>query len=135
MIEYYVPIKLVHVGAALLSGALFLVRGLIVLAGRRRSGALVSSLRYLSYAVDTALLTAALMLVSVLPRAMFANGWLTAKLLLLVPYVVLGSYALKRARSERVRWITYGLALAAFALMLTIARYHDPLGPLRGWWS
>lgn len=131
MIEFYVQIKLVHVGAALLSGSLFLVRGLIVLAGRR-GGGLVTSLRYLSYAVDTVLLTAALMLVSVLPRAMFANGWLTAKLLLLVPYIVLGSFALKRARSERVRWITYVLALAAFALMLTIARYHDPLGPLRG---
>lgn len=130
MIEFYVPIKTVHVAAALLSGSLFLVRGLIVLAGRR-SGVLVSSLRYLSYAVDTVLLTAALMLVSVLPRAMFANGWLTAKLLLLVPYVVLGSFALKRARSERVRWITYLLALAAFALMLAIARTHDPLGPLR----
>lgn len=134
MMEYYVQIKLVHVSAVLLSGSLFLVRGLIVLAGKR-TGALVSSLRYLSYAVDTVLLTAALMLVSVLPRAMFANGWLTAKLMLLVPYIVLGSFALKRARSERVRWITYGLALAAFLLMVSIARSHDPLGPLRGWVS
>jgi len=135
MIEYYVPIKLVHVAAALVSGSLFLLRGLLVVAAGRRSGALVSSLRYLSYAVDTVLLTAALMLVSMLPAAMFANGWLTAKLLLLVPYIVLGSFALKRARSERVRWITYALALLSFALMLTIARYHDPLGPLRGWWA
>ncbi|MGH8518926.1 MAG: SirB2 family protein [Panacagrimonas sp.] len=132
MLEYYVQIKLVHVGAALLSGSLFLLRGLLVLSDER-NGARVAPLRYLSYAVDTVLLTAALMLVSVLPRAMFANGWLAAKLTLLVPYVVLGSFALKRARSARVRWITYGLALVAFALMLGIARTHDPLGPLRGW--
>lgn len=130
MIEYYVQIKMVHVGAALLSGSLFLVRGLLVLGGMP-SGALVLSLRYLSYVVDTVLLTAALMLVSVLPHALFANGWLTAKLALLVPYIVLGSFALRRARSPRVRWTTFGLALAAFALMLSIARSHDPLGPFR----
>jgi uncharacterized membrane protein SirB2 len=134
MIEYYAQIKLVHVGAVLLSGSLFLVRGLLVLGGRQ-TGAMVRTLRYLSYVVDTVLLTAALMLVSILPRALFANGWLTAKLVLLVPYIVLGSFALRHARSARARWTSYALALAAFVLMLSIARSHDPLGPLRGWFS
>jgi uncharacterized membrane protein SirB2 len=134
MIEYYAQIKLVHVGAVLLSGSLFLVRGLIVLCGRP-TGAIVVGLRYLSYVVDTVLLTAALMLVSILPRALFANGWLTAKLALLVPYIVLGSFALRRARTARARWTSYALALAVFALMLSIAHSHDPLGPLRGWLS
>ena len=33
-----------------------------------------------SYTIDTVLLTAALMLLTILPGAMFANGWLTTKL-------------------------------------------------------
>ena len=55
--------------------------------------------RYLSYSIDSVLLTAALMLVTILPHAMYANGWLTVKLVLLVVYVVLGSFALKRGRT------------------------------------
>ena len=50
--------------------------------------------RYSSYTVDTVLLTAALMLVSMLPAAMFANHWLTVKLVLVVAYVGLGTLAL-----------------------------------------
>ena len=43
------------------------------------------------------LLTAALMLVTILPGAMFANHWLTLKVALLFVYVALGTLALKRA--------------------------------------
>ena len=57
----------------------------------------------LSYTIDTVLLTAALMLLTILPGAMFANGWLTTKLVLVVVYVVLGTFALKRGRTPRVR--------------------------------
>lgn len=134
MIEFYPQIKFVHVTAVLVSGGLFLVRGILVLGGRQ-PWALAAPVRYASYTVDTALLTAALMLVSILPGAVFANGWLTAKLVLLVPYIVLGSFALKRGRTAPVRAATYGLALIAYGLMLSIARTHHPLGLLRPWLS
>ena len=62
---------------------------------------MAAPLRYLSYSIDTVLLTAALMLLTILPGAMFANGWLATKLVLLVAYVVLGSFALKRGRTPR----------------------------------
>lgn len=132
MSEFYPQIKLVHVTAVLLSGGLFLLRGLLVLSGRS-AWALAPPVRYLSYTIDTILLAAALMLVSILPHAMFANGWLSAKLVLLIFYIVLGSLALKRAPTARLRWISYLLALLCFGFMLSIARTHDPLGALRGW--
>lgn len=132
MIEFYPQIKFVHMTAVHVSGSLFLLRGALVLAGKH-GWALAPPLRYLSYAVDTTLLTAALMLVSILPGALFANGWLTAKLALLVPYIVLGSFALRRARTPRGRLVAYALALAAFGLMYSIARAHDPLGALHLW--
>ena len=37
-------------------------------------------LRYVSYSIDSVLLTAALMLIAVLPAAVFANHWLTVRL-------------------------------------------------------
>jgi len=132
MIEFYPQIKIVHIAAVLASGSLFLLRGLLLQTGQRRL-AMAAPVRYLSYSIDTVLLTAALMLLTILPHAMFANGWLTLKMGLLVVYVVLGSFALKRARSPRVRMACYLLALLVFGFMLTVARGHHPLGLFHLW--
>ena len=126
MIAFYLPIKSVHIIAVLSSGGLFAVRGLLVLNGR--TWAMSVALRYLSYSIDTVLLTAALMLATMLPSGVFANGWLAVKLALLVVYVVLGSFALKRGSSPKIRWICYIAALGVFAFMLSVARTHQPLG-------
>lgn len=126
MIAYYVPIKSIHIISVLASGGLFFVRGLLVLNGR--SWAMSAPLRYLSYSIDTVLLTAALMLATMLPGAVFANGWLTVKLVLLVLYVVLGSIALKRGRDSKIRWASFIAALGIYAFMLSVARMHQPLG-------
>lgn len=126
MIEFYPQIRNVHIWAITLSGSLFALRGLGMLANARWPHAAV--LRYLSYTIDTVLLTAGLMLVSILPAAMFANGWLTVKLVLLVVYVVLGVFALRRGRSRRVRAGCYAAALLVFIAIVGIARMHHPLG-------
>lgn len=128
MIEFYPQIKQFHIFVAILSGSIFAVRGAFVLGGARWPQAL--PVKWLSYAVDTALLTAALMLLTVLPWAMFANGWLLAKLALLVAYVVLGVFALRRGRTRRQRATCYVLALLAFGAIYSIARAHHPLGAL-----
>ena len=126
MIEFYAQIKWVHVFAVSLSGSLFALRGLGILLGMQWPRAAL--VRYLSYSIDTVLLTAALMLVTILPGALFANGWLTAKLVLLVVYVVLGVFALRRGRSPTIRAVCYVAALLVFATIFGIARYHHPLG-------
>ncbi len=127
MIEFYSGIKFVHVMAVLLSGALFLTRWLLVQGGQTRL-ALAAPVRYLSYSIDTVLLTAALMLLTILPGAVFANGWLTLKLVLLVFYIVLGVYALRRATAPRRRTLVGLAAVAVFLVMIGIARAHHPLG-------
>ncbi len=128
MIVYYLQIKWLHVLAVLASGALFTLRGGFVLAGARWP--MAAPWRYLSYSIDTGLLTAAAMLASILPAAMFANGWLAAKLALLPVYVVLGSFALKRARTQGGRALSYAGSLLVFGFIIGIARAHHPLGPL-----
>jgi len=127
MIEFYPQIKWVHVATVLASGGLFALRGLLVLAGRQ-SWALAAPVRYLSYSIDTTLLTAALMLLTILPGALFANGWLAAKIVLLVAYVLLGMFALRRGRSARMRLACYVAALATFGFIYSIARTHHPGG-------
>jgi uncharacterized membrane protein SirB2 len=130
VIEFYPQIRAVHIGAAIASGTLFLLRGVGVLGGMRWP--LAAPLRYLSYSIDTVLLTVALMLVAVLPAGVFANHWLTVKLGLLAIYVVLGSFVLKHGLSGRGRGICFGAALAVYAFMFGIARTHQPLGWFAG---
>ncbi|KRE86626.1 hypothetical protein ASG75_00090 [Rhodanobacter sp. Soil772] len=132
MFEFYPQIKWVHIACVLASGTLFALRGLATQLGYS-GAAQAMPLRWLSYAIDTTLLTAALMLMSILPGALFANGWLTTKLVLLVVYVVLAMLALKRARTPRARLAFYVAALVTYVYMLGVARMHHPLGWLYGW--
>jgi uncharacterized membrane protein SirB2 len=128
MIEFYPQIKWVHIAAVLASGAIFLLRGLAVQADARWP--MAAPVRYLSYGIDTVLLTAALMLLTVLPGAVYANGWLTVKLTLLVVYIVLGTIALKRGRTRGVRLGSFVAALLVYGSIIATARLHHPLGPL-----
>lgn len=127
LMAFYPQIKWVHVAAVSTSGSLFALRGALVQAGRSR-WAMAAPVRFTSYTIDTVLLTAALMLLTMLPAAMFANGWLTTKLILVVVYVVLGTFALKRGSTPRVRTICYLAALLAFVTIIGIALAHQPLG-------
>ena len=126
MLEFYPQIKAVHIAAVMASGLLFLVRGAAVQLGA--AWAMAALLRYLSYAIDTALLTAALMLATIIHQFPFVQGWLTAKVLLLVVYVVLGSFALKRGRTRAVRTSCWIAALLVYLFIVSIARTHHPLG-------
>jgi uncharacterized membrane protein SirB2 len=139
MIAWYLQVKWVHVAAVLSSGLLFLLRGLLVQLSPRAglsAGALparwamAAPVRYVAYAVDTVLLTAALMLATMLPAAVFANGWLVAKLSLLVFDVGFGTLALKRGQTPAVRRASFAAALLVFACMVATARTHLPFAGL-----
>ena len=90
--------------------------------------ALGVSVRYASYTIDTVLLTAALMLLTILPGATFANGWLTTKLVLVVTYVVLGTFALSGAGAQLERApACYLTAMLVLVTIIGIAIAHHPL--------
>lgn len=124
--ELYSVVKTMHIGLVLASGSLFVLRGLAVLLGH--SVAMRAPVRYLSYAIDSALLAAALALLAMLHLNPFTTPWLAAKLALLVAYIVLGSLALRRAHTLPRRALAFTAALLCFAAMYSIARRHDPLG-------
>ena len=126
MTEYYLVLRNVHIGCAILTIALFVLRGALMLAGSPRLHGRL--LRYLPHVVDTVLLTTALMLTTVIRQYPFSTGWLTAKVVLLVAYVVLGSIALKRGRTRAVRVTAFLAALATIGFLVTVARTHHPMG-------
>lgn len=126
MIEFYPQIKLVHIAAVLASGLLFLLRGAALHAGQ--TWAMAAPLRYLSYTVDTVLLTAALMLATLLHQYPFVHGWLTTKVVLLIVYIVLGTFALKRGATRNIRIACWLAALLVYGFIISVARAHHPAG-------
>ena len=126
MAEYYLQIKWLHIAAVIVSGCVFVLRGIAVQAGAR--WAMSAPLRYLSYTVDTVLLVAAVMLVMIVHQYPFVNSWLTVKVCMLVVYVGLGTFALKRGRTQHVRLVCFVAALAVYAFIISVAIAHHPLG-------
>jgi uncharacterized membrane protein SirB2 len=126
MIEFYPQIKSVHIAAVLASGLLFLLRGAALHAGM--TWAMAAPLRYLSYLIDTTLLTAALMLATILHQYPFVHAWLTVKVLLLVVYIGLGTFALKRGSTRKIRILCWLTALLIYAFIISVARAHHPAG-------
>ena len=122
MTEYYFALRAVHMTCAALTISLFFARGLMMLAG---SPLLAHpAVRIPPMLVDTVLLVSALMLTTIVHQYPFQAGWLTAKVVLLVVYVVLGSIALRRGRTRAIRAAAFVAALATVGCIVAIARAH-----------
>jgi len=126
LLSFYPEIKQVHIGAVICSGSLFAARGLALLSGMRWPRA--PFVRWLSYSIDTVLLTAALMLLHLLPWALFANGWLWVKLSGVLSYILLGIAAFRPTRRTRTRAVLLVCAWLCFIQVWGVARLHHPLG-------
>jgi uncharacterized membrane protein SirB2 len=68
------------------------------------------------------------MLATLLQQYPFVQGWLTAKVLLLACYILLGTYALKRGHTRATRAWYYVVVLLVYLFVVSIARAHHPLG-------
>lgn len=115
----YLAVKHIHITFAALSGILFLTRGMLML---KESPLLQRRwLRITPHLVDTALLASAITLAVWSAQFPFVHGWLTAKVLVLIAYVIVGSIALKRGRTKGVRTGAFLLALLLFAYIIKLA--------------
>ncbi|MGE5130697.1 MAG: SirB2 family protein [Sphingomonadaceae bacterium] len=123
----YLIAKSLHVGAVVLSLTGFAARGALMLAGSRLLEA--RFVRVAPHVVDTVLLASALWLCWVIGQYPFVQGWLTAKVLGLLAYIVLGSIALRRGRTRGVRVAAFVGALAAAGYIVCVALTRDPRGP------
>ena len=126
MEAFYFEIRAVHIGAVALSGMLMLLRG-VAHNGFGATWAMAWPVRTLSYTIDTVLLTAALMLTTIIQQFPFVDSWLTMKVLVLVAYIMLGYRAL-RGRTAKVRWASLAGAALTFGFIVAVAREHNPLG-------
>jgi uncharacterized membrane protein SirB2 len=124
----YLFVKSLHVGCAALSIAGFAARGALMLAD---SPLLQSRFtRIAPHIVDTVLLVSATWLAWMLGQIPFVHGWITAKVIALIAYVLLGAVALRRGRTKAVRATAFVAALLTAAYIMSVALTRDPRGPL-----
>lgn len=83
--------------------------------------------KILPHVIDTILLASAIWLCVILSQYPFANAWLTFKLIGVVLYIVLGLFALKRAKSTVGRWVFFVAALAVLMATAMVAVTKQPL--------
>jgi len=121
----YLAIKHLHITCAVLSGSFFLLRGFWMLLD---SPLLLRRwVKVVPHVVDTLLLTTALVLVFWSGQYPFVQPWLTAKVIALVAYIVLGTLALKRGKTKGVRTFALVAALATFAYIVAVALTRQTL--------
>lgn len=115
----YLALKHLHVTCVVLSGMGFFLRGCWMLLESPRLQHHLT--RRLPHLVDTLLLTSAIIMAILSQQYPFAQGWLTAKFLGLLAYILLGTYALKRGKTRTVRATCFFLALLSFAYIVSVA--------------
>jgi uncharacterized membrane protein SirB2 len=116
-------LKYTHVTAVIASFGLFFLRGLWMMAAPEKLAA--RWVRVVPHVIDTVLLVSAIALAVTTAQYPFAQPWLTAKVLALLVYIVLGTVAIRRGRTRRVRIIAWMLALAVFGYIVAVAHTRD----------
>lgn len=124
MIDYRL-LKHVHVATVVITFVLFVTRGIWMWVDSPRLHA--KWVKILPHVNDTVLLASGIGLAVLLGQYPFANGWLTAKLLALLAYIVLGTIALKRGKTQSVRITAFFFALAVLAYLVAVALTHEAL--------
>ncbi|MFT6309556.1 MAG: putative membrane protein SirB2 [Halioglobus sp.] len=108
---------MLHIGAVVISGTFFLVRGIWMLQG---SDLLTTKpVKVLPHIIDTILLLSAATLAYTLSTYPFADAWLTAKLLALVLYIGFGVLTL-RGKTKAIRSAAFIAALLTFGYIVGV---------------
>ncbi len=122
----YVVLKALHVGSVAVTLGLFVLRaGWMVFAPARLERRWV---RVLPHCIDTVLLLSAVGLVLLLGQYPGIQPWLTAKVVALLVYIVLGTIGLKRGPTKTIRIAACIAALLVFAYIVSVALSHNPYG-------
>jgi uncharacterized membrane protein SirB2 len=120
----YLLAKYLHVTCALISISLFVLRGALAL--RSRPWRQWRVLRVAPHMVDTVLLGSALWLAWHIGQYPFVNGWLTAKVLGLLAYILLGMRALGKDTPQSQRLPFFVAALLTVGYIVGVALTRSP---------
>jgi len=115
----FIALKTIHVVSVILSITGYVIRGVWVI--RESSWLQNKWVRVLPHIIDTTLLVSAILLTLQIRQYPFVHGWLTAKVLALVAYIVIGAIGLKYGRTRKIRVTAWLGAIAIFLYIVLVA--------------
>lgn len=120
--NWYLIVKHAHVTFAVLSLLGFSLRGywMVIESALLQSKAA----KILPHINDTLLLTSAIALVVMTRQYPIVVGWVTLKILLLVLYIVFGTFALKRGRTkaQRIRFLVASVVVVFGIFLVAVTK-------------
>ena len=119
-------VKYVHVASVVLSLTGFFLRGILTFRGSPLMG--TRWIRVLPHINDTVLLVAALSLAVMSDQYPFVAGWVTAKVLGVIAYIMLGSLALREGTPRPMRMVCWLAAMVVFGWIASVALSRHPEG-------
>ncbi|WP_407279987.1 SirB2 family protein [Aromatoleum evansii] len=122
----YPAIKHLHILCAILSISGFLLQGMWMLLRSPLVDHRVT--RTLPHVIDTVFLGSAITLATMSGHYPFVAPWVTAKVVALVVYILLGATALRWGRTMRVRVMALLAALLVFSWIVSVALSKHPAG-------
>lgn len=123
--QLFLILKFIHQSAVLLTICSFSLRGFWMMTG---SPLLETRLaRTAPHFIDTILLISAVSAAALLGQYPFVDGWLTAKVLGLLSYIVLGAIALTYGRTRGVKVGAFVGAILSFAYVVYVAFTKNPM--------
>ncbi|MCR4346653.1 MAG: SirB2 family protein [Sulfuricaulis sp.] len=115
----FIALKTIHVASVILSITGYVIRGIWMI---RESPWLQEKwARVAPHIIDTTLLVSAILLTLQIQQYPFVHGWLTAKVLALVAYIVVGAIGLKYGKTRKIRIAAWFIAIAIFAYIVLVA--------------
>jgi len=115
----YVILKFIHVATVFISVIGFIIRGIWMI---QASPILQERwVRIAPHINDTILLLSAIALVMVTSQYPGPAMWVNAKIAALLLYIILGTVALNRGKTKRIRLISGFLALLTYAYIVMVA--------------
>jgi uncharacterized membrane protein SirB2 len=128
MANHYLIIKNIHILSITLSLIFFFIRGIWAI---QESDWLQRTwVKTVPHLIDTVLLFSGITLAIILQQYPGGHNWLTAKLLALLAYIIVGSIAIKRGKTKTIRMVAWISALMIFFYIVTVAltRIVNPFG-------
>ncbi|MEE8389071.1 MAG: SirB2 family protein [Acidiferrobacterales bacterium] len=121
-------LRTIHVSFVVLTFISFSLRAIWML---QESAMLRRKLvKILPHVIDTVLLASAIALLFKVQQYPLSHPWITAKVVALVAYIILGMVALKRGKTRNGRILALIGAYAVFFYILLVALTRDPLPTL-----
>ncbi|BBB27752.1 SirB2 family protein [Amphritea japonica] len=120
----YLALKHTHITFAVLSILFFTLRGFWMLSSSEKLQQ--RWVRIAPHIIDTLLLASAIALAFTINQYPFSESWLTAKLIALIAYIVLGTIALKRGKTRNIRTLAFIMALLCVGYIVWVALSHNP---------